>query len=158
MNARRTIAAAAVLVAVWLNLGCGEAGDKGGKLPEDVVKVLEAAEVIEIESIDPSVDKGAGGWKSLGKTLVKDADTRKQVREALYKSAAEGKGLAKCFEPRHIVRASANGKSVELVICFQCDRIHITRGKDNHDIVAISAAAEPVLNKILKDAGVPLAK
>ncbi len=157
MNEQRVLGTVTLLaLAAWLGLARSEVGDKGGKLPEDVVKALEGAEVIEIESVEPIKD--GNGWKSLGKTLVKDAAKRKEVREALYKSAAEGKSMAKCFEPRHIVRASANGKSVELVICFQCDRIHVTRGKDNVDMIPISSAAEPVLNKILKDAGVPLAK
>jgi hypothetical protein len=148
----------AALLAGWLGADRSAAGGKDGKLPADVVKVLEAAEQIELSSVDPGDGKVDGEWKVLGKTVVKDAAQRKQVLEALGKSVAEGKSPAKCFEPRHIIRASSGGKTVELVICFACDRLHLTADKGGYKVVPISASAQPVLDKILKDAGIPLAK
>jgi hypothetical protein len=129
------------------------AGDKGNKLPDEVVKILESAKQIEVASVDPG--DGKQDAKELGSTTVKD-DKRKEVLKALYKSVADGGSPAKCFEPRHIIRATSDGKSVNLVLCFACSQMQVSVGKGEVRTIPISEAAQPVLNQILKDAGVPL--
>jgi hypothetical protein len=145
---------AAVLGVAWPGVACSlAAGDKDKKLPDEVTKVLEAAAQIEVVSVDPG--DGKNDRKELGSTIVKDAK-RKQVLDALYKSVARGGSPAKCFEPRHILRATSEGKSVTLVICFQCSQMQVSVGKAGPQTIVISDAAHPVLDQILKDAGVPL--
>jgi hypothetical protein len=132
------------------------AGDGPAKLPDQAIKVLESAEQLELVSVEPGDGKVE---KVLGSTVIKDAAKRREVLAALYKSVAEGKSPAKCFEPRHIIRATSGGTTVEIVICFQCDRLHLRLGKqDEPTVVPISGSAQTVLNKILTDAGIPLAK
>src|SRR5262245_44881959 len=101
-----------------------EARDKDNKFPDDVLKVLEKADSYELLSLDPGVKGVKGGfhgWKVLGKTTVKDKKVRGQVLAALKKGVADSDGrVAKCFIPRHGVRATHGGKTVELVICFEC--------------------------------------
>ena len=131
-----------------------QAGPK--KLPDAVVKILEGATELEIGALDPGDEKGDP--KSLGKTVVKDAAKRAEILKALYKSVAEGEFPAKCFIPRHTLRATKDGTTVDMVICFQCSRIHMTVGKQAEpDIIPISEALLPVLNKILADAGIKVA-
>src|SRR5205823_2240638 len=94
MNTRRVVLALGVALAPWLGVA-GVAGQgKDAKLPAEVVKILENADQIEVASVDPGNDKV--GYKELGSTVVKDAAKRKQIREALNKSVAEGKDPAKC--------------------------------------------------------------
>jgi len=135
------------------------AGDKDKKLPDEVVKILESADKLEIGSVDPGDGKGEA--KPLGMTTVKDAGKRKEVLTALYKSVAENAQPAKCFEPRHTLKASSRGKTVEMVICFACSQMRLTvsaNGKTDVTTVVHGNSAEPLLNQILKDAGIPLAK
>ena len=87
-------------LAPWLGVAGVVGQGKDAKLPAEVVKILENADQIEVASVDPGNDKV--GYKELGSTVVKDAAKRKQIREALNRSVAEGKDPAKCFEPRHI--------------------------------------------------------
>ena len=133
------------------------------KLPKEAKEILEAAESFELYSLDPAGGKlpkdadGFQGWKVLGKTEIKDADTRKKVRAALDKGIAQGIGAAGCFKPRHGIRATAKDKSVDLVICFECMTIMVMVG-DKAQAVWTSAAPQKTLNKILRDAKVPLPK
>ena len=155
MNARRFALAVTVVLAAWLTAPGAAKGDEV-KLPAEVLKILENAEQIEVVSVDPG--NGKQDTKELGGTSVKDAAKRKQIREALYRSVAEGKEPAKCFEPRHIIRATSGGKTVNMVICFECSRIHLFVGdQKERTVVPISSHAEAILTQILKDAGVPLA-
>lgn len=111
------------------------AGDKKpNKLPADVQAILNKADTFELYSLDPERSrnkKDAGGadfrgWTILGKTAVKDAETRKRLVTALYDGIAKSDGSgARCFDPRHGIRASAEGKSVDLVICFECSWVYV---------------------------------
>lgn len=129
------------------------------KLPERSVKILENAEVLEVISIDPNAPyeehrDNVCGYRPLGKTRVSDIATRRRIADALYKSVNEGAGSAFCFDPRHVVRASAAGTSVDFVICFECVTMEVHPGGQ----FPISVAAENVLNEILIGAGIPRAK
>src|ERR1700722_14232822 len=106
--------------------------EKGDKIPTAARTILDKAESFELYSIDPvKPDKKPKddflGWKVLGKTAVKDADVRKKLIEALAAGAAENKGeVADCFNPRHGIRAKFDGKTVDLVICFECNQVEGT--------------------------------
>jgi hypothetical protein len=131
--------------------------------PRRAFKVLENAPVLEVLSIDPtaSTEKESTfrGYRLLGKTTVSDKAARRRVADAMYDSVKQGKASALCFEPRHVVRASANRENIDFVICFECLDMHVHPGPgDSHWHFPISEAAKALLNKILKDAGVPLAQ
>jgi len=72
---------------------------------------------------------------------------------------SDGNG-AKCFDPRHGIRATAKGKTVDLVICFECNWVYVYYDNDeNRQHVAVTTREpQAVLDKTLKDAGVPLPK
>jgi hypothetical protein len=134
---------------------------RADKLPADAKAVLDKAEMIEVYSLDPAaregVKDGFHGWKVLGKVAVKKAD-RKALIEAIEKGAAGGDKPAKCFEPRHGIRAVDSTKTVDLVICYQCGFMYAFHGKDKQTTVLTSRASAPALNKILTAAKIPLAK
>src|SRR5262249_42133996 len=125
--------------------------------------ILDKAQQYELISLDPSRegdDKDKDkfhGWKVLGQTAFKDADLRKKVLDALVKGIQENDGIAAaCFNPRHGLRAVHDGKTVDLVICFECLQVQVfVDGKKSG--VLTSESPQPLLDMILKDAKVPLA-
>src|SRR5262245_48603699 len=101
-------------------------------LPEKARAMLDKADESEFVSVGPmgegkgGVKDGFHGWKVLGKTVVKDAKIRKEILESLYGGIKESDGNgAKCFDPRHGIRATVDGKTVDVVICFECGWIYV---------------------------------
>jgi hypothetical protein len=135
--------------------------DKPNRLPPEALAVLEKAEELELWSLDPGTGRpdaadGFRGWKTLGKTTVKKAETRKSLVASLEKGIAENEGrVAECFIPRHGLRASAGGKTVDLVICFECLRIQAIVG-DKHHFLRTMGSPQPAFDQVLRDAKVPL--
>jgi hypothetical protein len=136
---------------------------QGGRMPEKVAAILAKAEQIEFYSLDPDENarkekgKEFHGWRVLGKTVLQDARAREDLVGELDEAFGRG-AMAKCFEPRHGIRAKHEGQSVDLVICFACATVYIYYdGKDERAAsTTIDKVAEPAFDKILKDAKVPL--
>lgn len=135
---------------------------RADKIPDAVKAVLDKATEIELYSLDwrkpeekPKED--FQGYVILGKTTVKDEETRKKIVAALAKGAEESKGTVLCFMPRHGLRAVHDGKKIDLVICVAClqTRVYIDDKKDEGYLT--SASPKSMLDKILEDAKVPLA-
>ena len=135
------------------------------KLSADVQTILEKAEQFELLSLDPAVEgvkgkEGFHGWKILGKTMVKDAAVRKEIVTALDKGIAESDGNgAKCFDPRHGIRAQRDGKTVELVICFECMQVqgYLDKSEKSDVHFLVTKTPQDAFDKVLKAAGVKLA-
>lgn len=153
----------AVLSLALACLVAGAARGQDNKLPDVAKNILEKAGQLELLSIDPRTEKeapkgGFHGYKVLGRTTLK-GEAQKKVVAALLKGM-EGKiDPAKCFDPRHGIAATHEGNSVELVICFECSQlyVHVTSEKGAKKLL-IGNGPEPLLDKILKDAGIPRAK
>jgi len=99
--------------------------------------ILEKAESWDLLSLDTKRQKvetkdGFHEWKVLGRITIKDAPTRRDLLAALKKGIAEDEERKRkereegrltatgCFQPRHGVRATHEGKTVEFLICFEC--------------------------------------
>jgi hypothetical protein len=130
-------------------------------LPPAAKDVLERAEKMELFSLHPErpdgeVKEAFRGWKVLGKTEVADAATRKRLAEAFVKGVSEYKeGPAKCFNPRHGVRATVGGKTAEFVICFECYQARVTAGGKD-ELVLVSRSPAAAFDAVLRKAGVAL--
>lgn len=135
----------------------------GNVVPAAVREALAGAKSLELYSLDPSHQEEVPkdnfhDWKILGKTSIEDAGQRKQLVSALQNGVAESFGAAAaCFNPRHGIRALHEGKTVDLVICFECFQVQIYVG-DEQDSVLLTDSPQSVFDKLLSDAGVPLAK
>jgi hypothetical protein len=138
------------------------------RVPEKAAAILEKADQIELYSLEPEPDDKAAkgpkatffrGWLILGKTVLKTATSRKQVLDALDESVGRGR-MAKCFDPRHGIRASHAGQTVELVICFRCGQayFYLDPRKDDHSTLSINRGTQPMLDAMLKAAHIPLAR
>jgi len=131
---------------------------------KDLKPLFEKADAIELYSLDPSFDdkepdpkKGFHGWKVLGKTTVKDAKMRKKIVEALYQGLADSDGTAaKCFNPRHGVRVTVDGKTADIVICFECLQMQFHAGEASKTETT-TRTPEKLIDEVLTAAGVPLA-
>lgn len=156
-----------LLVAV--TAGCSgqkKAGQNTSKLPTAAKSILEKADQIELISINPGergqfeYPKGEYyGWKVLGRTTIEDADTRKSIISAAERGIAEEGRPAKCFDPRHAIHATSyDGENVDILICFHCSQVEVyVNGKDEGPFLGTSSFPEPVFDKVLTKANVPLA-
>ncbi|MBY0525870.1 MAG: hypothetical protein K2R98_20930 [Gemmataceae bacterium] len=157
---RLHIAVIGLLATAWLGATARE-GDN--KVPDKFLKVLEKADALELYSLQPDEEKGKDsfhGWKVLGKTTVKEKEPRTKLLGAVLKGIADSDGsAAKCLIPRHGLRAVHDGKTVDLVICFECHHVYIYADKEEKRELSLTTAEtpQPTLDKILTDAGIKLA-
>jgi hypothetical protein len=162
MTMTRTRLIAAVAAALAAGLAAPDKDPKAA-LPPEALKALDQAKALELYSLDPGPTKekpadAFHGFKVLGKTTVKADEARKALAAAVLKGVADSDGsVADCFEPRHGVRAVYDGKTYDFVICFHCAQIELYAGDKQLATTPTAATPEPALDKLLKDAGVPLA-
>ena len=150
-----------VVSAAWLTLivsGCEE------KIPSDAREALLSAEDFFYFSVDPNrlenipPDEALHGWKILGKASIEDKGTRTKLIGALRKGieANDGK-VAACFNPRHAIRVTHDGKTYDFVICFECFSISYYIDGARQKGILVTDSPRTVFNEILKELGLPLA-
>lgn len=131
---------------------------------EQTILALQKGTDPVLYSLDPDAkaDKNDAlhGWKILGSTPLKDAETSKKIREQLEKNLSDPKAVgAKCFDPRHAVQITHDKKKYDLVICFACHWIYVyCEGKNIGRLAMARAGNQALFDKVLTDAKVPLAK
>jgi hypothetical protein len=140
------------------------------RIPEVVERLFDKAEMFELFSLDPklgSAKEGKGvkgkdyfyGWQVLGKTEVKGEAERKRLADALQSGAEDNHGaVEKCFIPRHGVRLKGGGKTVDLVICFECLQVEVFVDGKREKGFLTSGEPQQAFDATLKTAGVPLPK
>ena len=157
----------AVLVASLSLPATGRADDS--PTWKDARAVLEGATEWELLALHPDQkfksNETFRKWPVLGTTAIKDGDTRKALLAALDKGIADEadrlrkereKGLLTetgCFQPRHGIRATAGGKTVEVLICFECRPIYFYLGEQRGQVLT-NESPQKAFDKALKDAGV----
>ncbi len=106
---------------------------------------------------EPQADEKFHGYPVLGKVEIAESDRRREIFAALQDGMAKSDGrMANCFWPRHAIRTLENGRTMDYVICFQCDQLELHVG-DTKSVKPITRDPQPLFNKCLKEAGVPLA-
>src|SRR6266511_2767014 len=113
-----------------------------------------------------ALNKSAAGWIRIGIPsaclilfLVAYSATGANLsvakrEKSLYRAINYGSMPAACFNPRHGLRAEMNGKSVDLVICFECSGLIVYAGKEKGVAVLSSIPAQRLYNRIMRAAGV----
>ena len=130
-------------------------------VPAAAGEALEKADAVELLSLDPLRPKeepkdGFHGWKVLGRTAPKDDATRRMLTADLRAAAGASEGsAAACFNPRHGLRVTRAGKTVDLVICFECLQVEVYEGEKDAGRFLITDAPQAAFDKVLRDAGVP---
>jgi hypothetical protein len=131
----------------------------------DADALLRSARQLEVFSIDPDRAKRKPGegfhdWKVLGSTTVRDERVVKKVVAAVF-AAREKRGgdSYACFEPRHAIRVKQGDRVLDLLICFECLNYTFWDEQGRRSGVRYSDdSPAPILDRILKSAGVPLAE
>lgn len=170
----RTISLSCVLVTATLlfTSGCWQATDphetevKKPDLPGKdafapaIYETLANADHLDIYSLEGTEVKKEGfqGWTILGKTAVMNKDVKSRLLESLVKGIKESKNRAAlCFDPRHGIRAAHAGRTLDLVICFECGHVYIYLDGAQQESLTTTRSPEPIFDQVLKDAKVPLA-
>jgi hypothetical protein len=148
-----------------LLLVTARAGADDNQFPVKIQDILENAEEMELYSLAPEraedKDKTAlRGWKVLGKTVLKEAADRKKAFAAVQDGVENVGKSEKCFRPRLGLRAVHDGKTVDLLISYECGWLYIYLNQKEEEVGRLETGSAPelVLDKMLRAAGVPLAK
>jgi hypothetical protein len=151
-------------LSVAFAIGLSAQGDsQKNKIPDSAREILEKATQFELLSIGhyPSLEYRTGdfqGWPVIGKVTIEDSNTRKRLIDALEKGIEENKGeTMKCFNPRHGIRATHDGRTAEFLICFECFQVMVYVAGEMEQRVLITDSPAPVFNQTLRQAKVPLA-
>ena len=96
------------------------------------------------------------GFPVLGKVEITDAAKRKEIMAALKEGVTRSDGnMAKCFWPRHAIRAVEKGRTVDYVICFKCYQLEVHEGS-TMNLKPVTREPQLVFNKLLNEAGISL--
>ena len=96
----------------------------------------------------------------LGRVAITDPAIRREVIIAVKRDIRRGHpAQSKCMFTRHVLRVVKDGRTVDVAICYQCHNYELHRDGGPHAGLtpSIGEESKPLLNKILADAGVPLA-
>ena len=130
-------------------------------LSADVATTLHRAETFELLSLSGEQDAtGWHGYKLLGKIAVSAVDVQTRLVSALESGIAKSTGPgARGFVPRHGIHAVSGGKTVDLLICFECSWVRVfSGGVETPAAVVTTNDPQPVFDQVLQAAKVPRAQ
>lgn len=128
-------------------------------LPPKVREILEKAETFEIlaEVRGENEDDGEGQTFDANRIVKNINETdKKETLEAFYFDASREDSPAFCYEPRHSIKATYRGKTVEIEICFSCSKFTVKSefGEFDGTIVRENRKSEDFFNQIVKNKSV----
>nr|UXE44403.1 hypothetical protein Hi04_10k_c2220_00037 [uncultured bacterium] len=152
-------------------IGCGGAANtqaKAKKARPAPGVVLPVPDKLTLYSIDGTLEDREAPYHTkpkevfhgdpvLGKVEITDPAKRAEIIGAFGAALQNDQNWGECFWPRHALRAVTDGKTTDYVICYECGRVEIS-GSSGQSTKPTDRASRAVLNKYLKEAGVPLVK
>lgn len=128
--------------------------------PAEVVEALRKDPETTLFSIDPFRDSEAlkdtlRNHHVYGKTVLSPAEDRDTLVNVLTESTRGAWEGAACFDPRHALRATGPRGTYDLIICFQCGRVHVHHPDGRKQLVFIRASADKY-NDYLTSRNIPL--
>lgn len=142
----------AVVVALW------------PRMPRAASDALATADQYELLSLDPGRPVAPSpdlyhGYRVLGQTEVADAATRERLNRAL-RGGVESvlANRPHCFNPRHGIRVTRAGQTMEFLICFECEQVQVWNGSQRVANWSTDSSPQPVFDDALRQANVPLPK
>ena len=136
----------------------------GNGVSAELRKTILAADKFEIYSLDPWTQERPGvptfhGYKILGTTINQRPEGRKRLFQTIQQSIDETSAEAPtCFNPRHGIRTTTNGNTVDLVISFDCFSTKIYAGDQLVETFIHNETAQHGFDDILRSAGVATSK
>jgi len=109
------------------------------RMPPGIIEILEKADRFYLLSLDPNLvpstleelqkrkqRESFHRYSVLKKVEIADKAKRARLLQALYRGVEGNRGVvAACFNPRHGISATFEGKAADLVICFECLQVQI---------------------------------
>ena len=111
------------------------------------------AESLELHYVDPESGTAAHslhGHEILGTVDVTKSASVVKIARSVAKAMDRETVRADCFLPRHAIRAKRGMEILDLLICFECDGVHIYSADEKiHRYSSISKDAAAVLDRWL---------
>lgn len=140
--------------------------DFGDELSPAFRTILCSTDALELVAVDPDWPTPASmadpatlhGYTVRGRATVTDRAERLELLQALAAAARENDGMvAACFNPRHALIAHHQGRTAELIICFECLTFQVWDGAEHVETVDLSATPRPLFDHIFEDHGLSIA-
>ncbi|HRH42447.1 MAG TPA: hypothetical protein PKY82_12540 [Pyrinomonadaceae bacterium] len=124
-------------------------------------EVLENAEKFEVlaeVNEDRKSDRDILTFEPNRIAKIINENDKKEILESFYFDASREDPPASCYEPHHGLRATYQGKTVEIEICFSCSRFEVKSPFGNFEgtITRENPRSEKVLEKIIRTQGIEL--
>jgi hypothetical protein len=141
-----------------------EIAQRQAKLAADFAPLMEGVAELEVFILDAAsgwdnAEKRAEApalrldrWRIVRQAKVTDAREIALLRTGIRRSIETGGPVAACFNPRHGVRFTKNGRQVELILCFECAGME-AKGSSEFDGAPISGAAEADFYRVFRAHG-----
>jgi hypothetical protein len=122
--------------------------------PKQLIEQLNQAESITLYSLGAATNASANsrheqflGQNVITQVAVTNDALRRKVVEALVQGSLQNTGIQSgCFIPRHGLHATSQGKTIDLLICFECLKVeHHPAG----EFYFISREPSVILNQVL---------
>lgn len=147
---------AATTFCAMFGMGCSS-------LPSSAVGILESAEQFQIYRLEPYGAEPPKPGETvfhdhviLGQADVKDSATKEKITSIVNRGIRQGGTQAKCFNPRHGIHAVRAGKTVDLVICYECSAVEV--GENGQWSTLVTGDVQSDLDAAFKAAGIPAEK
>lgn len=88
-------------------------------LPLKVRRILAEADTLEVFGLS-SYEKAGIGWYPDVKVSLSLGKERTELLDSFFFDASAGPNSSACFNPRHGLKATHQGKTIEVVICYEC--------------------------------------
>ena len=140
--------------------------DFGDELAQQHRDVLFGATSLELVAVDPDWPTEESradpstlhGYGVRGRATITDRDLRLELLTALADGARENDGMvAACFNPRHAILAELDGKTCELIICFECLTFQVWDGTERVEVVDLSETPRATFDRIYTAEGLTIA-
>jgi hypothetical protein len=129
--------------------------------PADSYAAFMKSDKLTLYSLKPEgKNEGAEdfhGYSVLGKTEIDILKYQADVKNAFIREMAGAYGAA-CFNPRHALRAEGNGRTIDVVICFECENFVVYSGDAKGEGSIAAANLVDPFNQVLSNAKIEVAK
>jgi hypothetical protein len=126
-------------------------------LPPKVREILEKADALDVLGLS-SEEKAGIGWYPDVRTVLPIGNERTELLRSFFFDASAGPNPSACFIPRHGLRARYKGKTVNVIICYQCHLFVVEGdlGKFNGGVYKDGSAAHHLFENIIRTKGEPI--
>lgn len=164
---KASILCACLMFLALLNIQVADAATQDREiLPPEFVRGMQAAETVELYSLEPDLWKSDASknlekfnnWPVLGRAEIKAEEiglSLDEIRRGVEKFKTGNLPIAGCFSPRVGLRFKSSGHTYDVLICYQCAGIKILEDQRSIEDTGFYGSAL-VFNELLTKHNIPL--